>query len=319
MGAASEAGSLVTVITHPASWRHQPSSIGPPSQLISKPSPRPEPVEPGLRPRRSLAGGSAAGPRACAFEAASFAVQIRFAARSRASPFWALTSSRSAGRSHSRRNASLRGSIASRSHPSAVVPSATVASARPARWLSERARSAGESSISASGAPSSAAAIITDSRATPRHAATAAFPVQRPSRQSSRRLGTRSSERTSPSCSLSQRSCRGTSPSSRVSHPSSVTARPFAADPLHPPLDRLDQVGAQLGRRNDRADRANLDRSLDAMDRVELRGQLPLLFRMHLIPELGPLGAKSGSLRTLSCGDPLVERSDPRIAIRRIA
>src|SRR6266700_784266 len=105
-------------------------------------------------------------------------------------------------------NALLRGSIFSRSQPKLAARGPTVHKALPEQWLREIARFAGRLSIKASGAPEDAAYISTFARVWRsvgrlRQAAKACFAVQRPRRQSVRRLAKRMVRRQIASSGLS--------------------------------------------------------------------------------------------------------------------
>src|SRR5664279_2866706 len=112
--------------------------------------------------------------------------------------------------------ASLLASTASRSQPSATLPTATAQMAMPLLWLIEIVAVSALSRRTTSGSPVEAAITsisLSDCRSLGnfRLAATAHFAVHRPSRQSERRLANRRPLNRADSLSLSQTSAAGTS------------------------------------------------------------------------------------------------------------
>src|SRR5688572_24298733 len=98
--------------------------------------------------------------------------------------------------------------------------------------------------------------------------------------------------------------------------PPSVVDELAGLDARDPALDRVDQVGPQSGRGHDPVDRADLDRTLDAVDAVELRRQLAELLGAHGGPLRAALRAQALPLPALGGRDPLVECRDARVLAR---
>src|SRR3954467_4733119 len=86
---------------------------------------------------------------------------------------------------------------------------------------------------------------------------------------------------------------------------------------LGPPdaaLDRVDEVGAQRRGRDDPVDRADVHGARDAVDGVELAGELAELLRPDPDPARLALRAQPAALGTvLGGGDALVELGDRRM------
>ena len=127
--------------------------------------------------------------------------------------------------------ASLRGSIISRSQPSSTAGPLTVQRARRLLWLKEIVTRAGAPCQKTSGAPDAALRTSIFARGAPsvagfKNAERARFAVQRPSRQSARRLAKRSPFRKAISRELSQLFPSGTSSCVCSSQYTSIEATP---------------------------------------------------------------------------------------------
>ena len=188
--------------------------------------------------------------------------------------------------------ASLRGSITSRSQPSSTPDSATAHSAMPARWLSDMVRAAGLFATKDFGSAGRRRAYLYsvrgrgDQQADSGKQPSARFAVQRPSRQSARRLAKRRRQAAHASFALSQSFSAGTSASVCSSQYTSIKS-PLRFSgrfselglpdfrvlyPLcHPAFHRIDEVRAQVRGRNNVMQRAHVERPLHAVHAVKLR------------------------------------------------